>query len=122
MREDDDKWDGKDRKPIPDPTALTTEQLNREIAALAQTAEERNRELTAKDREIAALARAAEERSRDLVAKDCEIAAIARAAEERSGGLRVHFAELAGTHPLAIDALARGLAAALGCPPHPAIL
>jgi hypothetical protein len=42
-----------------------------------------------------------------------DLARIAAEAEARSPGLRVRFAGLLGDHPLAVEALARGLAAAL---------
>ena len=42
-----------------------------------------------------------------------DLAAIAAAAEAGNPGLRIHFADLVGTHPLALDALGRGLEAAL---------
>lgn len=42
-----------------------------------------------------------------------DLARIAAAAEARSPGLKVHFTGLLGNHPLAVEALARGLAAAL---------
>jgi hypothetical protein len=42
-----------------------------------------------------------------------DLARMARAAEARAPGLRIHFTELVGTHPLAMEALAGGLAKAL---------
>jgi hypothetical protein len=41
-----------------------------------------------------------------------DLARIARAAEARFAGLRCHFTGLVGTHPLAVETLSRGLAAA----------
>jgi sirohydrochlorin ferrochelatase len=44
---------------------------------------------------------------------------IARVAEARAAALRCHVADLVGTHPLAVEALAAGLLRALGAALHP---
>lgn len=45
-----------------------------------------------------------------------DLAQIARSAEARAPGLRCHLTSLVGTHPFAIEALARGLETALAAP------